>query len=112
MKQEVSVCDKGGCNVLQPVVSVVAMNEVSDSIAKATADAKAAAGGPSALARGLSESGEMISSQAVSKWAQVPAERVLEVERLSGVSRYRLRPDVFGVFPDIGEAGQPDGAAA
>jgi DNA-binding transcriptional regulator YdaS (Cro superfamily) len=30
---------------------------------------------------------------------QVPAERVLEVERVTGVSRHALRPDVFGPQP-------------
>lgn len=37
-----------------------------------------------------------ISSAAVSQWDRVPAERVLDVERLTGVSRYELRPDIFG----------------
>ena len=36
-----------------------------------------------------------ISSQAVYSWDQVPPLRVLEVERLSGVSRHRLRPDLY-----------------
>lgn len=30
---------------------------------------------------------------------KVPAERVLEIERLTGVSRHALRPDVFGPAP-------------
>lgn len=30
---------------------------------------------------------------------QVPAERVLEIERITGVSRHDLRPDVFGPAP-------------
>jgi DNA-binding transcriptional regulator YdaS (Cro superfamily) len=37
-----------------------------------------------------------ISQPAVSQWERVPAERVLEVERITGISRYELRPDVFG----------------
>ena len=37
-----------------------------------------------------------ITRAAVSQWKQVPAERVLEVERLTGVPRYELRPDIFG----------------
>lgn len=61
--------------------------------------AKAAAGGGVALALALSHSGERISSQAISQWKRVPAERVLEVERLTGVSRYDLRPDVYGPPP-------------
>lgn len=43
---------------------------------------------------------EPVSVQAVHKWAvQVPADRVLLVERLTGVSRHDLRPDVFGPPP-------------
>lgn len=37
----------------------------------------------------------------VTRWAQkqVPAERVLDVERVTGISRHELRPDVFGAEP-------------
>lgn len=31
---------------------------------------------------------------------KVPAERVLEIERLTGVSRHLIRPDVFGPAPE------------
>lgn len=27
---------------------------------------------------------------------QVPADRVIEIEKLTGVSRHKLRPDIFG----------------
>lgn len=37
-----------------------------------------------------------ITKSAVSQWERVPAEHVLNVERLTGVSRHVLRPDVFG----------------
>jgi DNA-binding transcriptional regulator YdaS (Cro superfamily) len=50
-----------------------------------------AAGGPKKLAKKIG-----ISSQAISKWRVVPSERVLEVERYSGISRHTLRPDTFG----------------
>lgn len=54
-----------------------------------------AAGTASALAKALK-----ISEQAVSQWRRgerpVPANRVLDVERITGVSRHELRPDVFG----------------
>jgi DNA-binding transcriptional regulator YdaS (Cro superfamily) len=40
-----------------------------------------------------------LSRAAVAQWHRVPAERVLEVERLTGISRYELRPDVFGAAP-------------
>lgn len=36
-----------------------------------------------------------ISSPAVSQWERVPAERVLDVERITGVSRHDLRPDIY-----------------
>lgn len=54
--------------------------------------AKNEAGGPAALAKALGG----LTSQAVSQWKKIPAERVLDVERLTGISRHDLRPDVFG----------------
>ncbi len=50
-----------------------------------------AAGGISELARRLG-----ISQPSVSNWTRVPAERVLAVEAISGVSRSILRPDLYG----------------
>jgi TorA maturation chaperone TorD len=49
-----------------------------------------AAGGIGALARALG-----VSQPAVSTWSKVPAERVLAVETLTGVSRSILRPDLY-----------------
>jgi DNA-binding transcriptional regulator YdaS (Cro superfamily) len=46
------------------------------------------------LTRLASECG--ITHSAVLQWPQVPAERVLDVERVTGISRHELRPDVFG----------------
>lgn len=37
--------------------------------------------------------------QSVSQWTRVPVERVLQVENLTGVSRYMLRPDIYGPEP-------------
>jgi len=34
---------------------------------------------------------------------RVPAERVLQIEKLTGISRYDLRPDVFGPSPEAAE---------
>jgi DNA-binding transcriptional regulator YdaS (Cro superfamily) len=51
-------------------------------------------GGTRALARELG-----IDHAAISRWERVPPLRVLEIERLTGVSRYRLRPDVYGRAP-------------
>jgi DNA-binding transcriptional regulator YdaS (Cro superfamily) len=47
-------------------------------------------GGLAALARQLG-----ISPQAVQQWRIAPAVRTLEIERLTGVSRYELRPDLY-----------------
>lgn len=35
---------------------------------------------------------------------QVPAERVLEIERVTGISRHDLRPDIFGAIPEKARA--------
>lgn len=53
------------------------------------------AGGVRGLARLLGD----VSPQAVAIWAVAPPVRVLDIERVTGVSRYRLRPDVFGPDP-------------
>jgi len=36
---------------------------------------------------------------AVSQWARIPAEHVLQIERMTGISRHRQRPDIFGLAP-------------
>lgn len=36
-----------------------------------------------------------ISMQAISQWEEVPPLRVLAVERVSGISRHDLRPDLY-----------------
>jgi TorA maturation chaperone TorD len=50
-----------------------------------------AVGGVSQLARQLG-----VSQPSVSNWSRVPAERVLNVEAVSGVDRRILRPDLYG----------------
>ena len=40
-----------------------------------------------------------ISRQALQQWHSVPVKHVLALEQLSGVSRYELRPDVYGPAP-------------
>lgn len=49
-------------------------------------------GGQRALAEAMG-----ISPQAVNKWksSRVPAERVLDFERVSGLSRHEIRPDIY-----------------
>lgn len=57
---------------------------------KITTQAIAEAGGAKQLSKKLK-----ISQPAVSMWDKVPIMRVLAVEKITGISRYRLRPDLF-----------------
>jgi DNA-binding transcriptional regulator YdaS (Cro superfamily) len=50
----------------------------------------AAAGGLGPLSKALG-----ITKQAVGAWYAIPAERVLDVEKLTGIPREKLRPDIF-----------------
>lgn len=57
-----------------------------------------------------------ISRQAVSLWDKVPAERLPEVERITGIPRHDLRPDIClppheAVHPHVSEAAEPQAAA-
>lgn len=45
-----------------------------------------------------------ITPGAICQWDRVPAERVLDVERETGISRHDLRPDIFGAAPQAGTA--------
>jgi len=51
-----------------------------------------AGGGVVSLARKL-----QISKGAVSQWSRVPVNRVLEVERLTGISRHLIRSDIYPI---------------
>lgn len=51
------------------------------------------AGGESSLARQLS-----IKHNAFYVWKRIPAERVLKIERITGISRHDLRPDLYPRF--------------
>lgn len=66
------------------------MSDTPDALHRA----KQAAGGVNNLARQIG-----ITSQAISQWDRVPAERVLAVETATGVSRHDLRPDIYGPAP-------------
>ena len=55
------------------------------------AAAIAAVGSMSDLAEKLD-----LTLQAVCQWSRVPPERCLDVERVTGVSRHVLRPDIYG----------------
>jgi DNA-binding transcriptional regulator YdaS (Cro superfamily) len=49
-----------------------------------------AAGGATALAAALG-----IKPPSIYSWRRVPAERVIEVERVTGIPRTVLRPDIY-----------------
>ena len=61
-------------------------------------EAITAAGGVGALARKIG-----IAQPSVSNWSRVPAERVLTVEAVTGVSRSVLRPDLYSERPMVDE---------
>ena len=65
-------------------------------------------GSRAALARELSKlPAGRITQQAIGQWSRVPAARTLDVEKVSGVSRHRLRPDFYPSEERInGEAGK------
>jgi DNA-binding transcriptional regulator YdaS (Cro superfamily) len=44
------------------------------------------------------------SPSAISMWRQVPAERLGDVSRATGIAPQDLRPDIFGLSPKTGEA--------
>lgn len=54
-------------------------------------EAAKAAGGIGPLSEKLG-----LSYQAVWKWRQIPAHQVIAIERLTGIPRERLRPDLYG----------------
>lgn len=37
-----------------------------------------------------------VSRQVIYKWKRIPQDRILEIERLTGVPRETLRPDLYG----------------
>ncbi len=45
-----------------------------------------------------------VSRQAMQQWTLVPVRRVLMLEAMSGVSRYELRPDIYGPAADAERA--------
>jgi len=55
------------------------------------------AGGVVSLARELG-----IKHTAFYSWKRVPAERVLDIERVTGIGRHELRPDLF-TTPEVAE---------
>ena len=74
------------------------MTNQNEKLAEGVALAKEAAGGSgAALARLLG-----LTKEAVNLWHEIPLSRMLEIERVTGVDREILRPDIF----DRGEAAE------
>jgi len=48
-------------------------------------------GGPTIIGRRCNRT-----SQAVSQWTKVPPEHVLTLESMGKLTRYQIRPDIFG----------------
>jgi DNA-binding transcriptional regulator YdaS (Cro superfamily) len=67
----------------------IVMNEIASDQAVRLAIEKA--GGISNLARAIG-----VDRRRVFEWKQIPAKRVLDVEKATGISRHILRPDIFG----------------
>lgn len=69
------------------------LSDMDAAVQNDLASAIEKAGGQSEVARLLG-----IAQQSVSEWVArgvVPPKRVLEIERLTGVPRHRLRPDIY-----------------
>lgn len=80
---------------------ISAMSEAALKMAVERAD------GPAALGRALK-----ISSAAISQWKKVPALRVLDVERITGVPRHELRPDIYPPPEEAASEPETDGERA
>lgn len=77
---------------------------ISESMREALAKAIDLAGGQTAFALLVSTEDRPVSQQLVSYWfrkGELPAELVLRVERLTGIARDDLRPDVFLLPEDL-----------
>ena len=71
---------------------------------EALAKAIEKAGGQTAFASLISTTDRLVSQQLVSYWyrkGEIPAELVVRVELLTGVTREDLRPDVFCIPDDL-----------
>lgn len=74
------------------MLSICSMSDIDQIKLDALNRAKEAVKGTSALAKALANE---ITPQAISQWKQVPAGRCLDVERITGIPRHELRPDIY-----------------
>jgi DNA-binding transcriptional regulator YdaS (Cro superfamily) len=70
------------------------------------AQLRAAGWGPARLSSRMDD----ITPQAISQWRQVPADRVIEIERITGISRHELRPDLSRIFVERSPSEKEDAA--
>lgn len=73
---------------------------------KIVEDAAEMSGGLVALAHALG-----IKHQALYSWKRVPAERVLDMERITGIPREEIRPDLAAIFITTDPASKPEAVA-
>ena len=76
----------------------------SPATREALVEAVEQAKGQVGFANAMSTKDRVVSQQIVSYWLKrgfLPAELVMRAELLTGVSRYRLRPDVFCTPDDL-----------
>ena len=66
------------------------MKKIQAKQYEALQEAITRAGGQGALGRALG-----ISQQAIQRWKKTPPLRVIAIERLTGVSRHALLPDIY-----------------
>lgn len=74
------------------------LTSISELKAAALDEARRALNGNTGLSKAL---GGRPTSQAIGQWTQVPAERVIAVEKATGVPREKLRPDIY---PELASA--------
>jgi hypothetical protein len=68
-------------------------------LAKAIAAAKTITALTGRINKVVSDPDRKLTVQAVAQWVDVPPDRCLEVERATGITRYELRPDIYGKPP-------------
>ncbi len=91
-----SNADKWGLLFSSSGANILGMDTITHTDS-GLAKAIKAAGNASKLARELG-----ITRSAIYQWHEIPLARVPDVERVTGVSRHKLRPDFFGPAPKSG----------
>lgn len=84
----------------------MSLTVITDSQIKHISRAIKLAGGQSQLSKALKLRSQSTVSQWVTKRRPLPAKHCLKIEFITGgqVTRYQLRPDIFGKAPKISKA--------